>query len=129
MTIPTGSVTDMLERGDVMAAQCPSRALLRHVTSQWGVLVLTVLLSGTQRYSEIKHRINGISEKMLAQTLRTLEHDGFVTRTVHPVVPPRVDYDLTAAGQEVARRITDLVNWIEDNVGTLLPAESAPAAL
>ena len=62
MTIPTGSLTDMLKRGDVMAAQCPSRALLRHVTSQWGVLVLTVLLSGTQRYSEIKHNINGISE-------------------------------------------------------------------
>ena len=123
MTIPTGSLTDMLERGDVMAAQCPSRALLRHVTSQWGVLILTVLLSGTQRYSEIKHRINGISEKMLAQTLRTLENDGFVTRTVHPVVPPHVDYDLTAAGKEVARRIADLVNWIEDNVGTLLTAE------
>ena len=66
---------------------------------------------------------------MLAQTLRTLENDGFVTRTVHPVVPPHVDYDLTAAGQEVARRIADLVNWREDNVGTLLPAESAPVAL
>ncbi|WP_414500327.1 MULTISPECIES: winged helix-turn-helix transcriptional regulator [unclassified Zymobacter] len=125
MTMTPDTLTDRLERGDVMAAQCPSRALLRHVTSQWGVLVLTVLRRGTLRYSEIRHRIGGISEKMLAQTLRTLESDGFVSRTVHPVVPPHVDYRLTAAGQEVAGRIADLVDWIEGNLGMLLSPDTA----
>lgn len=115
----TESLITRLGKGDVMAAKCPSRALLRHVTSQWGVLVLVVLLKGTLRYSEIKQRIGGISEKMLAQTLRTLEADGFIHRTVHPVVPPHVDYQLTEAGEEVARRIAELVDWIETHLDTL----------
>lgn len=93
-----------------------------YATSQWGVLVLTVLRRGTLRYSEIKHRIDGISEKMLAQALRTLESDGFISRTAHPVVPPHVEYCLTAAGHEVAYRIADLVDWVETNLGTLLAA-------
>lgn len=113
-----------IKRGDVMAAQCPSRVFLRHVTSQWGVLVLTALRTGTLRYSDIRRRIHGISEKMLAQTLRTLEADGFVQRTVHPAVPPHVDYHLTFAGEEVARRVADLANWIETHLTHLLSAQN-----
>lgn len=127
MTTAPKSLIDRIERGDVLTGKCPSRALLRHVTSQWGVLILTVLLKGTLRYSEIRQRIEGISEKMLAQTLRTLEADGFVARTVHPVIPPHVDYHLTEAGHEVACRIANLVDWIESNLSQLLAAQTAAA--
>lgn len=125
MTTSPDLLAPQQARGDVMDAQCPSRALLRHATSQWGVLILTVLRRGTLRYSEIKHSINGISEKMLAQTLRTLESDGFIARTVHPVVPPHVDYQLTAAGKEVAYRIADLVDWMESNLSELLASKAS----
>src|SRR4030095_1339238 len=79
---------------------CPSRGVLEHVTSRWGILVLAVLLDGTRRFSELRRTIGGVSEKMLAQTLQTLERDGFVHREAHPVIPPRVDYSLTDLGAE-----------------------------
>jgi DNA-binding HxlR family transcriptional regulator len=97
-----------------MAAACPSREVLQHVTSRWGVLVLVALLAGgTQRFSELRRRIGGVSERMLAQTLQWLEADGFVQRTAHPVVPPHVDYRLTRLGREVAGHVRELADWIE----------------
>lgn len=123
MTNSRDPLINRLKRGDVLTGKCPSRALLRHVTSQWGVLVLVVLLKGTLRYSEIKQRVGGISEKMLAQTLRILETDGVIHRTVHPVVPPHVDYRLTDAGEEIARRIAELVDWIETHSDMLLDVQ------
>ena len=73
---------------NVNVADCPSRAILDHVTSRWGVLLLAELLDGTHRFSELRRAVGGISEKMLAQTLQTLERDGFVHRHAHPVIPP-----------------------------------------
>lgn len=103
-----------LLRGNLFAPECPSREVLQHVTSRWGVLVLVALLAGgVQRFSELRRRIGGVSEKMLAQTLQWLEADGFVQRTAHPVVPPHVDYQLTPLGQEVARHVRELADWIE----------------
>ena len=92
------------------------------MTSRWGVLVLVALLAGTHRFSDLRRKIGGVSEKMLAQTLQWLEQDGLVRRTAYPVVPPHVEYDLTPMGLEVARHVEQLVDWIEDNLGAILAA-------
>lgn len=109
---------------DVYAPNCPTRGILEHVTSRWGVLVLVALLEGTHRFSELRRKIGGVSEKMLAQTLQTLEADGFVHREVFPEIPPRVEYSLTALGQDVAIRVQGLVLWIEGNVERVLTARA-----
>ncbi|AXI79031.1 winged helix-turn-helix transcriptional regulator [Peterkaempfera bronchialis] len=98
---------------DVYDRMCPSRGVLEHVTSRWGVLVLAALRDRGYRFGELRRRIDGVSEKMLAQTLQTLERDGFVHRKAHPVIPPRVDYSLTPLGTEAAELVTGLVEWIE----------------
>jgi len=83
---------------DVMSAKCPSRTLLSHATSKWGVLVLLALQDGTMRFSALRRRIEGVSERMLAQTLRDLEGDGFIDRKALDVVPPHVEYSTRANG-------------------------------
>ena len=98
----------------VLPENCPSRTLLSHVTSKWGVLTLVALADGTRRWSELRRAVEGVSEKMLAQTLRTLERDGLVRRTSHGTVPPRVDYSLTDAGQELVELLFPLVAWTVD---------------
>ena len=103
-------------RPDVYAALCPSRVVLDHLTSRWGVLVLVALLDGTQRFRELSRRIGGVSEKMLSQTLQTLEGDGFVLRVAYPEVPPRVEYSLTPLGREAAEHVRGLIGWIEANL-------------
>ena len=126
----TGSETDMansrtkkLTRGNVLAKECPSRGILQDVTSRWGVLVLFSLLDGTYRFSELRKKITGVSEKMLSQTLQALEADGFVLRIAYPVIPPHVEYQLTASGIEVAQRVEELVNWIELNLDGILVSQ------
>ena len=104
---------DVPLRGDCYKRDCPSRAVLDHVTGRWGALVLAALLPGTLRFSELRTRVSGISEKMLAQTLREFEADGFVKRTQYQQVPPRVDYTLTPSGVEIAKRLDHLIDWIE----------------
>ncbi|MFD6244106.1 winged helix-turn-helix transcriptional regulator [Streptomyces roseolus] len=101
---------------DVDGAMCPSRLVLEHVTSRWGVLVLMALLERSYRFSELRRRIGGVSEKMLTQTLQTLERDGFVHRDAKPVIPPRVDYTLTPLGEDAAERIRALALWTESLV-------------
>ena len=109
-------------RGDLFAEACPSREILKHVTSRWGVLLLVALLAGTHRFSDLRRKIGGVSEKMLAQTLQWLEADGFVLRVQYPVVPPHVEYSLTALGEEVALRVRDLADWIEVKLPEILDA-------
>ena len=101
--------------GNVFDPNCPSRELLDHVTSRWGVLILVALSGGTMRWSELRRWVKGVTEKMLAQTLRTLEADGLVLRDAHPVVPPRVDYSLTERGRELVALLLPLVDWITAN--------------
>jgi DNA-binding HxlR family transcriptional regulator len=108
---------------NVLAAECPSRTVLNHVTSRWGVLVLVVLLGGMHRFSQLRKEVGGVSEKMLAQTLVALEGDGFVLRTALPVIPPHVEYSLTPLGRELAERLEVLVDWIEDNLPRILPPQ------
>jgi DNA-binding HxlR family transcriptional regulator len=111
------SLREKVFKGDVFSDQCPSRTVLNHVTSRWGVLVLLALMDGeTHRFSELRDKIMKISEKMLAQTLQALERDGFVKRTVYPVVPPHVEYELTPSGHEVAVRVNTLADWLEGNI-------------
>jgi DNA-binding HxlR family transcriptional regulator len=107
---------------DVNAAGCPSRTVLEHVTSRWGVLILAALLDGTRRFSELRRLVGGVSEKMLAQTLQTLERDGFVHREAHPVIPPHVDYSLTRLGEDAARQVWMLARWSEAHVLEVLAA-------
>ncbi|WTJ79384.1 helix-turn-helix transcriptional regulator [Kitasatospora sp. NBC_01539] len=92
---------------------CPSRGVLEHVTSRWGVLVLIALRERGYRFSELRRAVAGVSEKMLAQTLQTLERDGFVHREAHPVIPPRVDYSLTPLGEQAAEIVGGLGHWVE----------------
>lgn len=112
-------LSERLQHGNVLAKACPSRKRLQHLTSRWAVLVLVVLLKGTLRFSELRRAIGGVSERMLAQTLRQLEADGIVRRRVYQTVPPQVDYTLTPLGREAALKIEALVNWIEINLPLL----------
>src|ERR1700734_1162369 len=99
------------QSGDVFDPNCPSRVLLDHVTSRWGVLVIAALTNDTMRWGEIRHWVKGITENMLAQTVRTLEADGLVARESYPVVPPRFDYTLTDRGRELTSLLLPLVDW------------------
>ena len=105
----------------VLPANCPSRTVLDHVTSKWGVLVVIALSAEpTLRWSELRRTIEGVSEKMLAQTLRTLERDGLVLRIARPVIPPHVEYSLTKRGHELSDRLLPLMDWIDDNASAIL---------
>ena len=112
---------------DVYSRNCPSRLILEHVTSRWGVLALGALRERTYRFSELRRRIDGVSEKMLAQTLQTLERDGFVRRTAYPEIPPRVEYCLTDRGREAADLVSDLVGWVEAQMPAILAEQTTTA--
>lgn len=90
------------------------------MTSRWGVLALSALLERTYRFSELRRRIDGVSEKMLSQTLRNLEKDGFVSREAYPEIPPRVEYSLTTQGREAAELLSGMVAWLEAQMPAVL---------
>ncbi|MBB3321959.1 MULTISPECIES: winged helix-turn-helix transcriptional regulator [Atlantibacter] len=110
------TLTQQLRDGNLFAEQCPSRDVLKHVTSRWGVLILVALRDGTHRFSDLRRKMGGVSEKMLAQTLQWLEQDGFVNRVSYPVVPPHVEYSLTPLGEQVSEKVAALADWIEINL-------------
>jgi DNA-binding HxlR family transcriptional regulator len=121
------ALADLHAGPDAFTPDCPTRVLLDHITSRWGVLILVALSSGTMRWGELRRWARGISEKMLAQTLRTLEADGLVLREQRPVVPPHVDYSLTDRGRELSALLLPLMNWIVDYAPPQ-PAEDPRAA-
>ncbi|WP_159500417.1 helix-turn-helix domain-containing protein [Microbacterium sp. 18062] len=94
---------------------CPTRTVLDHVMSRWGVLILSALSDGTLRWGQLCRAVDGISEKMLASTLRTLTADSLVARESFPAVPPHVEYRLTDRGRELMERMLPLLEWIADN--------------
>lgn len=104
------------ERGDAFDSGCPTRVVLDHVTSKWAVLVIAALDGSPLRFSALRRRIDGVSEKMLAQTLRTLEGDGFVHRAVTPTSPPQVTYSLTGLGGELATHLGGLLRFLGDRI-------------
>ena len=108
----------------MQVTQCPERPIMEHVTSKWGVLVLQVLHDGaTWRFSDLRRELQVVSEKMLTQTLRTLERDGFVHREVHPVIPPHVEYTLTPLGKGAASHLVALASWIAENSAEVTAAQ------
>lgn len=119
------TLLERMNRGDVMAERCPSRQILKHVTSQWGVLVLVALAGGTHRFSELRRKVGGVSEKMLAQTLQSLEADGFILRVSKPVVPPHVEYSLTPMGEEISAHVGALADFIELNIFRILESRQS----
>jgi len=116
----TATLSELMRRGELFSVKCPSRTILNHVTSRWGVLVLLALMDGTHRFSELRRKVGGVSEKMLAQTLQCLEKDGFVKRVSLPVVPPHVEYTLTPMGEEVSNKVESLADWIEENTSRIM---------
>lgn len=113
-----------LLRGDLRAQMCPSRQVLQHMTSRWGVLVLMVLAERTHRFAELRRAVGGVSERMLAQTLQCLESDGLVLRVAHDVVPPHVDYSLTPLGRGAAAHVVGLTDWIETHMPQVMAARA-----
>ena len=105
--------------GSVLDAQCPSRLVLDRIADKWTALIIQVLAHGTQRYAGLQREIGGISQKMLTQTLRSLERDGLVRRTVHPVVPPKVEYSLTRLGRTLIEPLNGLCRWSEKHLAEL----------
>lgn len=103
---------------------CPSRRLLDRIGDRWTVLVVGALDAGPRRFTEIGAEVEGISQKMLTQTLRSLERDGFVERTAHPVVPPRVDYELTPLGRSLQHPLRELERWAVDNMDAVAARQS-----
>lgn len=114
------TLSQQLRDGNLFAAQCPSREILKHVTSRWGILILISLRDGTHRFSDLRRKIGGISEKMLAQSLQALEQDGFINRVSYPVLPPHVEYTLTASGEQISEKVAMLADWIEINLPDIL---------
>lgn len=110
---------------DTGAELCPYRLVLEHVTSRWGVLVLMELLERPYRFSELRRAIGRVSEKMLTQTLQTLERDGLVHRDAKPVIPPRVDYSLTDLGREAAVQVKALASWTTERMADVEKARQA----
>ncbi|MFF8803574.1 winged helix-turn-helix transcriptional regulator [Streptomyces omiyaensis] len=110
---------------DVFARECASRATLEHITGRWGGLTLGALHEGSFRFNELRRRVDGVSEKMLAQTLQALERDGLVHREAQPVNPPRVDYRLTPLGRDVAERLVGLITLVEGRMPEVVAAREA----
>ncbi|MFD5063200.1 winged helix-turn-helix transcriptional regulator [Streptomyces sp. NPDC058394] len=109
---------------DVFSRQCPSRGTLEHVTGRWGSLTLTALHDSGARFNELRRRVDGVSEKMLSRTLHALERDGLVHREAQPTNPPRVDYELTPLGREVAGRLQGLIQLVEGRMPEVLDAQN-----
>lgn len=114
----------MIRFGDVYAADCPTRQVLDRIGDKWTTLVLLLLEDGPRRFSELRRSIVGISQKMLTQTLRSLERDGLVSRTIYAEVPPRVEYALTPLGKTLCTPIAAIVCWSETHIGEVLAAQA-----
>lgn len=117
--------------GSELSQCCPVRDVLDRIGDRWSLLVLLNLCGGTLRFSALKRAVGDISQRMLAQTLRTLEQDGFVIRRVHPTVPPMVDYTLTPIGFSLIKVLEPLVAWADEHHEVIRKAREAyvpPAA-
>ena len=112
--MPYGSLPSVLN------CDCPSQQVLDLIARKWTALVISVLAEGTHRYSELQRRIRGVSQKVLTETLRSLERDGLVKRTVHPEVPPRVEYALTPLGRSVKKILLPVCRWAEEHLEEVL---------
>ncbi|MBB3038308.1 winged helix-turn-helix transcriptional regulator [Hoyosella altamirensis] len=115
--------TGPLPSADVFARECASRPVLQNITGRWGVLVLAALADSTCRFSELRRRIDGVSERMLAQTLQNLERDGLVRRDVLTTIPPHVEYSLTGLGSRITEPLLALIGLVEESVPEIVAAQ------
>ncbi|MDK2633643.1 helix-turn-helix domain-containing protein [Pantoea stewartii subsp. indologenes] len=116
----TDKLSEKFMRGELLNVNCPSRDVLKRITSRWSVLILLALKNDTLRFSELRRAVGGVSERMLSQSLRYMEEDGFVERIDYDVVPPHVEYRLTPLGLEVGEQVVGLADWLEMNVERIL---------
>jgi DNA-binding HxlR family transcriptional regulator len=126
-TIPTAASVDPTDElvADVFARACPSRRTLENVVGKWGILALVALIEDTYRFNALRRRIDGVSEKMLAQTLHALERDGLVRRDVQTTIPPHVQYSLTPLGTRVATKLRDLIDLVEAEMPAVFAAQAS----
>ena len=110
----------MVPKANVLDPACPSRLVMDRIAEKWTGLVVLALSEGTLRFGELRERIGGVAPKVLTQTLRNLERDGLVTRTVHAEVPPRVEYALTELGRSLRAPLAAIQEWAQANVSTVL---------
>ncbi|MFD4353947.1 winged helix-turn-helix transcriptional regulator [Nocardia sp. NPDC058518] len=110
---------------DVFARNCTSRPVLQNIAGRWGVLALVALRDGPVRFSALRRRVDGVSERMLSQTLQALERDGMVHREVLEAIPPRVEYTLTELGAEVADHLRSLIVVLESNMDAVRAAQDS----
>lgn len=114
--------SDGIFEADVFARNCSSREALQNATSRWGILALAALAEDDYRFNALRRRVDGVSERMLSQTLQTLERDGMVVRTVRGSIPPKVEYSLTPLGREVATHLTSLIELVESSLPDVVAA-------
>lgn len=127
VTTRTGHAKESTEH-DAFRASCPARGVLVAVTSTWSILVVAALRDGARRHGQLRLEVGGISQKMLTQTLRTLERDGLITRTLTPSVPLRVDYELTELGRGLLPILEAAKSWSEANVTRVLASRDVELA-
>jgi DNA-binding HxlR family transcriptional regulator len=114
---------------NVMSRTCPSRVVLHRIGARWTVFVLNALEHGPKRFVELKTHIQGITSKVLTETLRTLEHDGLIARTDYEENPPRVEYELTELGRSLLEPLRAVRRWAEEHVPEIEAANAAAAAI
>lgn len=119
-----GTIPDLRQYGgaNVYLARCPSRTVLETLSNKWSTLVMGALSQGPQRFGELRRALDGITQKMLTQTLRTLERDGMITRTVYPTIPPRVEYAHTTLGRDAGTLFHAIRDWAEGHYAEILVA-------
>ncbi len=125
MPWPRSTKMTRVPKANLYSADCPTRMILDDVMSRWGSLVLVLLLERSYRFSELAYLIGGVSEKMLAQTLRRLEMDGFVHREVHATKPPKVEYSLLPLGRELGEHVHALLSFVHRNANRVLKSRES----
>jgi DNA-binding HxlR family transcriptional regulator len=123
-TAPRDTADDPIDEliADVFNRACPSRQTMETVAGKWGTLALVALTEGSYRFNALRRRVDGVSEKMLAQTLHALERDGLVTRDVQATIPPRVEYTLTPSGARIADTLRALIDVLEAEIPAIMTA-------
>lgn len=113
------------QQPNVYSGDCPTRQALDRIADKWTTLIIGLLENGPQRFSDLQRGVGGISQKMLTQTLRSLERDGLVSRTIYPEVPPRVEYELTELGCTLCEPIAAIRRWAEEHIDAVIAAQAA----
>ena len=123
--MPASRPLPPVQPGTGQAEKCPVRDVLDCIGDRWSLLALLSLANGTLRFTAVKRAIGDISQRMLAQTLRSLERDGYVTREVHATVPPKVEYTLTGLGESLLTKVKPLIAWADENHARVRKARKA----